>query len=260
MSFCLAWFFLSLSVESLVPQKDVLFEHRLYLPMAGFSLLFTIEFLSLFKNHQKFILAISIIILTYCYLTIQRNRVWADGISLWHDVARKSPYKARPFYNLATNYIKKHQFDKAIQYYSKAIRYDPESVEAYNNRGAAYYNKGLYDLALKDYESAYRLNPDDAVSLYNIGEWYALTGQYRLALNYLNRAVAIEPRLATAYVCRGAVFLNLGDKEKAREEFQKVEQMKPQGFRKPGTLEDSQHWVEIMNSYKTVLQGCGFKW
>ena len=36
-AFGIFWFFLTLSVESFVPQKDVIYEHRLYLPMAGFS-------------------------------------------------------------------------------------------------------------------------------------------------------------------------------------------------------------------------------
>ena len=38
-SFCIFFFFLTLSVESsIIPIRDVIFEHRLYLPMAGYTL------------------------------------------------------------------------------------------------------------------------------------------------------------------------------------------------------------------------------
>ena len=48
-SFTIFWFFLTLSIESsFIPIRDVIFEHRLYLPMAGLSLLFVIIMYNLF--------------------------------------------------------------------------------------------------------------------------------------------------------------------------------------------------------------------
>ena len=39
LSFCVFWFFITLSVESsIIPIKDIIFEHRMYLPMAGCAL------------------------------------------------------------------------------------------------------------------------------------------------------------------------------------------------------------------------------
>ena len=54
-SFSILWFFLTLSLESsLFPLKNVIFEHRLYLPMAGYSMFLAGGVFYLFeKNNIK---------------------------------------------------------------------------------------------------------------------------------------------------------------------------------------------------------------
>jgi len=54
------------------------------------------------------------------------------------------------------------KWDKAIENYLIALKYDLEDDELYANLGEAYENKELYPEALKAYTSAYELNPDSA--------------------------------------------------------------------------------------------------
>ena len=68
-----------------------------------------------------------------------RNTVWQDEVALWEDVLKKSPYKARPNYNLGVFYMKQGRLDDAIKAYQTAIKLKPDYVEAYNNMGLGLY-------------------------------------------------------------------------------------------------------------------------
>jgi tetratricopeptide (TPR) repeat protein len=66
----------------------------------------------------------------------------------------------------------KGDYDKAIEYYHKAIELKPDDAVAYYNLGCAYDNKGDYDKAIKSYNKAIELKPDDAVAYNNRGNAY----------------------------------------------------------------------------------------
>jgi uncharacterized membrane protein len=55
--FSVAWFYITLSpVQSFVPVKDVIFEHRLYLPSIGFFIVFVTAYQGAFdwlENRRK---------------------------------------------------------------------------------------------------------------------------------------------------------------------------------------------------------------
>ncbi|WP_243688246.1 hypothetical protein [Geotalea toluenoxydans] len=110
-AFGIFWFFITLSVESsFIPIVDVIFEHRVYLPSVGFFIavatliVLGVEKLSLGRPRAANGLLVAMLLLScvLALLTFNRNRVWADEITLWEDVAAKSPNLSRPWNNLAT--------------------------------------------------------------------------------------------------------------------------------------------------------------
>ena len=87
-SFSILWFVLTLTPESsVIPIKDVIFEHRLYLPMAGFSIFLVSGTYYFFgKNFFKvMIVTLTLIVAGYSFLTYQRNKIWKNEITLWED-------------------------------------------------------------------------------------------------------------------------------------------------------------------------------
>jgi len=60
------------------------------------------------------------ILLVYSYATYQRNIIWKSGTSLWQDVIRKSPNKARPYKNLGVAYYRDNIYHQAITQFKKA--------------------------------------------------------------------------------------------------------------------------------------------
>ncbi|MDH6099517.1 tetratricopeptide repeat protein [Anabaenopsis tanganyikae CS-531] len=83
-------------------------------------------------------------------------------------------------------------------------------AETYLMRGIDYYDQGKWELALVDY----------------------------------NQAIKLNPNLALAYIGRGAVYLELGHINKARENFQRAAQL----YREQGNRVEYQLTIKVLNS------------
>lgn len=157
LSFGIFWFFLTLLPESsIIPIEDVIFEHRLYLPLFGYSLFLVSGLFYLFKckKIRLIITVLSLIAIAYSIMTYERNKVWKDEFTLWNDAVKKSPRKARPHINRGMAYGIKEEYDRAIADFDKAIEIKPNSAEAYYNRAVAYKEKGDYTRAWQDIHKA----------------------------------------------------------------------------------------------------------
>ena len=131
MSFCIFWFFLLLSIESWVVQNDVIFEHRLYLPMAAFSIFVSAALWKVLKSERRYMVCFCAIVLVLSSMAYRRNAVWHDAVTLWTDVIQKSPGKARGYANLASFYTEQGKFDQAVRYNRLAIERAPLPAHDY---------------------------------------------------------------------------------------------------------------------------------
>ena len=61
---------------------------------------------------------------------------------------------------LGNEQFKAKNFEKAIEFYSKAIEEDPSDHTVYGNRSASYHNCKKYEQALEDGEKAISIKPD----------------------------------------------------------------------------------------------------
>ena len=174
-SFGIFWFLLTLLPESsIITIKDVIFEHRLYLPMVGFSFfLVGIIYYILEDKPLKFMITLLIIVSScYAILTYKRNFVWKDELSLWNDTLHKSPKKTRPYNIRGIAYVRQGNLLQAISDYNKAIGINPKYAEAYSNRGNAYALQGNLLQAISDYNKAIEINPKYAEAYRNRGAVY----------------------------------------------------------------------------------------
>ena len=203
-SFGIFWFFLThLPESSIMPQPDIIFEHRLYLPMVGYSIFLVSGLYYLFKEKRVKItvLVLCLLVIFYSILTFQRNKVWEDEFTLWSDAVRKSPYKARTYFNRGKAYQKKGNYNQAIADYNQAIQINSNYADAYNNRGNIYLDKGEFDQAISDYNKAIKLNSKFAkiiksnlgysLPYYNRAAAYYFKQEYDLAWEDLHKAESL---------------------------------------------------------------------
>jgi tetratricopeptide (TPR) repeat protein len=100
-------------------------------------------------------------------------------------------------------------------------------VEAYASRGQEWYAKHDYDKAIADFSRAIDLNPKGlaeygtgAILAYgNRGNAYNEKGDTKRAIENYTTAIAIDPKYTASYTSRGLQYEKLGDTEKARADF-----------------------------------------
>ena len=213
-AFGIFWFFLTLLPESsVIPIKDVIYEHRLYLPMAGFSFFIVSSIYYLFENKVLKSMIIVLLIITSCYamLTYRRNSIWKDEFTLWNDVVYKSPKNAGPYLSRGNAYKEQGNIQQAISDFNKAIEIDPNYVDAYNNRGNVYCQQGNFTQAISDFNKAIEINPNFGEAYNNRGNVYYQQGNFTQAISDLSRAIGINPNFGETYNKRGNAYYQQGN-------------------------------------------------
>lgn len=229
-AFGVFWFFITLLPESsLWPNKDVIFEHRLYLPMVGFSLFISSIIHQAFKDKKTKwpIIALSSVVVICSVLTFERNKVWVDEFSLWDDSIKKSPNVARAYLNRGVAYERKGLSDLALKDFNKALEIGPEDAIVYSNRGAVKKKNGDLEGALRDLNRAIETNPSYAGSYTNRGSLYLSVNQYELAIADFNKVLSFNPYFAEGYRNRGRAYLNLNMIDKALVDLDRAIELRP---------------------------------
>ncbi len=181
-SFALLWFLANLLLESTVIPLEIIYEHRLYLPAVMLFVAATATLYRLWRGRQTMLrLGLLFCAVLLAVGTWQRNTVWADNITFWQDVARKSPRLTRPYEHLSSAYLDAKRDREAYDICAAALRHQVSSVHIYNNWGKAAVNLGRVDEGVRLLEVAVRLDPSNGESHYNLGVAYGMQGRSREA-------------------------------------------------------------------------------
>lgn len=205
-SFGMVWFFLALlPTSSIIPLAEVLNDHRMFFPFVGLliSVSWTVALLAKkwapwFRQYipnSKIIFTTLLVLLLagYAYGTWQRNKVWYDEESLWHDVTLKSPNNGRGLMNYGLSKMAGGDYVTADIYYQRALKLLPNYFSLYVNLGIlkaatghdeeadGYFKKGL----------VYGSNYPDAYSYY--GRYLNSRGRYKEAIPKLQTSISLSP-------------------------------------------------------------------
>lgn len=157
--FGLAWFtFWILPFLGFLKFNSDMAEHWLYIGSFGFFLIagkFLVQS-NLLKNNK---LAFFFIILFLCLLTIQRNAIWRDDISIYQDTLKYLPNDPKLHYNFGNAYLRKGLLNAAAREYSIAIEGNPSYAYALNNLGLILERQGNTKAAQKYYRMAIASDP-----------------------------------------------------------------------------------------------------
>lgn len=220
--FGIFWFFITLSVESsVIPIRDVIFEHRAYLPSVGIFCTVAVLLAPLLARLAPRVAAaaVGVLVLALAVTTWQRNLVWGSAVSLWQDCALKAPGKARPHNNLAIALLAAGRNDEAATELKTALKLDPKNVEALRNLGAAYEKTGGVEQAIIQYQAALQENPENKYAHYNLAVAYGKQGKTDEALAELQLALKVDPEYPDAHNNLGVLYANQGRMKEAIEEF-----------------------------------------
>jgi len=187
------WFWLNVLLSSsMFPLNDFMAEHRAYLSLMGFCACLAYGMLVFWKpktSHRLVVpLVLAMIVAFYSVATYQRNRVWANELTLWLDTVDKSPDKVRPHANLGGALTQRKIYDLAIREYRNALSINPQLPQAYSGLGICYLNQNDFNHAREYFEAALRIDPELTDARVGLGMTYYHLGDYENALNYLTPA------------------------------------------------------------------------
>lgn len=214
-AFGIFWFFITLSVESsIIPIDDLIFEHRAYLPSIGFFMSILAGIASLYSHRtgksffaSKVALGTLIaVILCFSAAGMARNTLWADSVTFWSDVARKSPKKARVHKYLGVALVEHGKTGAGIKEFRTAIRLNPKDTNTRINLGNTLLIQKKYDDAASELLTAARLNPRDPFPHVALGQVYEGKGELSNARWAYLAAIEISPAYPDAHMRLGELY------------------------------------------------------
>ncbi|MDP2688983.1 MAG: tetratricopeptide repeat protein [Deltaproteobacteria bacterium] len=264
------WFFATISIESsIIPIKDIIFEHRLYLPSVGAAFSFAaLAFYAVSRLRGRWKVSFTtaaaalvlFIIVPLTAASYRRNSVWKDEVTLHEDTVRKSPGKERAHYNLAWAYQRKGELEKAIVHYEENIRLKPDKDKAHYNLALIYQGRqgrGDAGRAMAHFREAVRLKPDNAVAYYNMAMLYWEKGEARAAVDAYNAAIAIDPAYGNAHYNLAWTYQSLGENRMAAAHYAEAIRLNPRSadahFNLGRILADEKMPAEAAREFRAAL-------
>lgn len=223
------WFFITLAVESsIIPIDDLIFEHRVYLPSAGFFMSgvsgVTVAYRRLrgrtIYNSRPAIVTACLVIICLSAASIARNRVWNNRIGFWSDAASKSPNKSRVHRQLGQALFDSGRKTAGTEEFRAAVRLSPRNVHSRVILGKALLVQGRFDEAAEELLTAVRLDPSNSVARVVLGEIYEEMGRLKDAKEAYLTAIRISPSFAIAHIRLGEVHDHEGNIEDAIREYE----------------------------------------
>jgi len=202
-----------------------------YLPVIGPFLIFGVLLQSLGdRNSGKppvwSLATLGVIAVVLMILTFRQASTWRSSEDLWDQAIRVNP-SSKAYTNRGFFYKKDGQQDKALEFFSSAIRINGADKDALVNRGDLYFGQQKFDLAIADYSQCLRIFPDVSLALQNRGAAYSAIGKYDLARIDMDRALALNPASKVGYANRALLEQSLQRYQQAIDDFYRHMQYSP---------------------------------
>lgn len=111
------------------------------------------------------------------------------------DSTKTSDIMARA-YSLArkgNNFIQKADYEKALDYFEKALDLCPNDISLLNNIGFTYGEMKKYDKAIETYEKSLKIKPSHANTWNGLALSYKKLGKYEDAIRACKKAIELDP-------------------------------------------------------------------
>jgi len=150
------------------------------------------------------------------------------------EAALLAPKDTRPLSRRGTAWLRKKEYQKAIDDFSAALQIEPDARD-YVNRGRSYRGVDRLPDAITDFDAAIRLAPALAAAYFQRGDCHLNLERYREAVSDLTQAIELAKQapdssftLADAYTLRGSACLLDNQAGEAIQDFTAALRLDPQ--------------------------------
>jgi tetratricopeptide (TPR) repeat protein len=129
-------------------------------------------------------------------------------------------------YTLAIDLQKQKAYaTKAQDLYGKVLKDNPTNLEVKTKLAMTYLGTSSPMQGITMLREVLQADPENELALFNLGMLSIQSGQNDKAIDRLERLVKINPGHIQGHLLLGIAKMNLGDKQGAKEQFEKVKQM-----------------------------------
>jgi len=235
-----AWFFIILSpTSSVIPLRDPLFEHRMYLPLAalvivlvmgghlGWGILAARWRLSGSQSRVSAGLVVALIAVILGLGTVDRNRDYYSAVTMWTDIATKRPYSDRARYNLGATLLSNGRVAEAEAAFGKALDLNPRADRALYNLGKIHEGRQDIDQAFRYFAAAVEANPRLAEAHSDLANILVLRNEIQQALQHYRDAIEAKPRYVQARFNLGNILVATGEIDEGVAELAEAVRLAP---------------------------------
>lgn len=152
------------------------------------------------------------------------------AVEFFNKAVALNPKNTEIHYNLANTHLAAGHADHAINAYRRVLEYDPNHPPALNNLGLAYKKTGDLARAESVLKQAVALQPDNALFLNNLGTTLQARQKFEAAIEHFRHAIAAHPENAETYFNLGCSLQHIDALEAAAESYQAALALKPDFF------------------------------
>lgn len=151
-----------------------------------------------------------------------------QGLQLLQGAVGNQPENPLLHINLAQRLLQANQMEQSLHHYELAIALDPQQVIALNMCGILYQETHRLTEALEMFQRALALQPRSSQIKYNLAVALQKQQQFKPALNYVTQVLQDLPTYTDALNLRGILRQELGQLDKAQQDFEKVLKLEPE--------------------------------
>ncbi len=191
-------FFLVLApTSSVIPIKDLAFEHRMYLPLAAVIALVIIGVFELLSrigiskaSASSIHLGTSMLLALALGITaFERNKVYESETSVWKDTLVKSPRNVTVWVGLGGLLAKEKRYAEACEHFERALEIAPNDSSANANYAGLLMEMKNYELAGQHLERAFQNNPNNLDAIANMAHLQTRLENFAEAVKYYQAAI-----------------------------------------------------------------------
>ena len=142
-------------------------------------------------------------------------------------IVAKDPRFPAVHHHLALVYINTGDLEKAEQELRTEARFSPRNAQVRMELGETLLKRNENKSAVQELEIASKEAPGVAPVFFSLGKAYRANGQQNQALAAVQRCVELDPGFPTCHYLLGQIYRDLNQPEKAREQFDIFQQLKP---------------------------------
>ncbi|MFV0591267.1 MAG: tetratricopeptide repeat protein [Draconibacterium sp.] len=169
------------------------------------------------------------------------------------------PKESEPYYQRGRIYSERHDFQKAIDDFNRAIRLEKRAIY-YTARGTVQLKLNKYDQAERDLLQAARLDPTDNTPQTYLGILYYNRDEYEKAENCIEKSIELFNGDAYTYYYYGLLNYSRGKAEQANKALTRAIQLRPVKEIEPLVYElranarfDQRDYAGALNDVKYVI-------